>query len=100
MTRAYLGPVTHLSFVGNVDKVLSLDRSSDFKFHLFLLFLDFDECQEGRDQIEGKAFCEQDCVNTLGSYVCQCREGYELHPDGKTCIGKDIKSSVKVYLKH
>ena len=62
-----------------------------------MFFEDFDECQEGRDQTEGKAFCEQECVNTLGSYICQCREGFELHPDGKTCIGKAIKSLVKLF---
>jgi len=25
------------------------------------------------------------CVNTLGSYRCSCRIGYELHSDGKRC---------------
>ncbi|KAJ8911951.1 hypothetical protein NQ315_012762 [Exocentrus adspersus] len=29
--------------------------------------------------------CEQHCINTLGSYVCSCRIGYELHSDGKNC---------------
>ncbi|XP_065171165.1 protein tolkin-like [Atheta coriaria] len=29
--------------------------------------------------------CAQECVNTLGSYVCACRIGYELHSDGKNC---------------
>ncbi|XP_050312817.1 tolloid-like protein 1 [Anthonomus grandis grandis] len=29
--------------------------------------------------------CAQLCVNTLGSYVCSCRIGYELHSDGKNC---------------
>ncbi|XP_076255661.1 tolloid-like protein 1 tolkin [Rhynchophorus ferrugineus] len=29
--------------------------------------------------------CAQECVNTLGSYVCTCRLGYELHSDGKNC---------------
>ncbi|KAG5870535.1 hypothetical protein JTB14_014726 [Gonioctena quinquepunctata] len=29
--------------------------------------------------------CKQQCVNTLGSYVCSCRIGYELHSDGKNC---------------
>ncbi|KAJ8980749.1 hypothetical protein NQ317_013754 [Molorchus minor] len=29
--------------------------------------------------------CAQQCVNTLGSYVCTCRIGYELHSDGKNC---------------
>ncbi|CAH2008151.1 unnamed protein product [Acanthoscelides obtectus] len=29
--------------------------------------------------------CEQQCINTLGSYTCTCRIGYELHSDGKHC---------------
>ncbi|ENN72173.1 hypothetical protein YQE_11228, partial [Dendroctonus ponderosae] len=29
--------------------------------------------------------CAQQCINTLGSYVCACRIGYELHSDGKNC---------------
>lgn len=35
-----------------------------------------------------KHACEQICVNTPGSYVCQCYEGYELDADGKNCIGE------------
>ncbi|XP_065334267.1 protein tolkin [Cloeon dipterum] len=42
---------------------------------------EFDECASanGHD-------CEQECVNTLGSYYCACKIGYELHSDGKHCI--------------
>ncbi|XP_059143177.1 tolloid-like protein 1 [Physella acuta] len=29
--------------------------------------------------------CDHICVNTLGSYRCECRIGYELHSDGKRC---------------
>ncbi|XP_074032807.1 protein tolkin, partial [Leptinotarsa decemlineata] len=29
--------------------------------------------------------CQQLCVNTLGSYVCACDIGYELHSNGKNC---------------
>ncbi|CAG9818509.1 unnamed protein product [Phaedon cochleariae] len=40
---------------------------------------EFDECSK----IDHG--CEQQCVNTLGSYVCTCLIGYELHSDGKSC---------------
>ncbi|KAH0617545.1 hypothetical protein JD844_015909 [Phrynosoma platyrhinos] len=30
--------------------------------------------------------CEQICVNTPGSYVCQCYDGYKLLEDGKSCF--------------
>ncbi|XP_033117071.1 fibrillin-2-like [Anneissia japonica] len=48
---------------------------------------DNDECSNGQDQIEGALFCEHTelCVNTLGSYECSCRSGYELHPNEKEC---------------
>ncbi|KAG5891255.1 hypothetical protein JTB14_019663 [Gonioctena quinquepunctata] len=29
--------------------------------------------------------CQQQCVNTLGSFVCACEIGFELHSDGKNC---------------
>uniref|UniRef100_A0A4W3H3F5 Matrilin 2 n=1 Tax=Callorhinchus milii TaxID=7868 RepID=A0A4W3H3F5_CALMI len=29
--------------------------------------------------------CEHICINTVGSYICQCKEGYVLNNDKKTC---------------
>ncbi|XP_017319585.1 matrilin-3b isoform X1 [Ictalurus punctatus] len=29
--------------------------------------------------------CEHECVNNYNSYYCECREGYVLNPDKKTC---------------
>ncbi|KAJ8318436.1 hypothetical protein KUTeg_003527 [Tegillarca granosa] len=29
--------------------------------------------------------CDHICVNTLGSFKCECKIGYELHSDGKKC---------------
>ncbi|XP_062829720.1 epidermal growth factor-like protein 8 isoform X2 [Anolis carolinensis] len=40
---------------------------------------DVDECRASID------FCQQHCVNTEGSYYCQCNPGYALEPDGKSC---------------
>uniref|UniRef100_A0A669PNV7 Matrilin 2 n=1 Tax=Phasianus colchicus TaxID=9054 RepID=A0A669PNV7_PHACC len=42
--------------------------------------------------------CEQICVNTPGSYVCQCYEGYELDADGKSCV--DVCNSVDHGCEH
>ncbi|PVD37829.1 hypothetical protein C0Q70_00431 [Pomacea canaliculata] len=39
----------------------------------------FDECTVSNHG------CDHICVNTLGSYKCECRIGYELHSDGKRC---------------
>ena len=40
---------------------------------------DIDECSTN---IHG---CEQECVNSEGSYICECRDGHALDNNGKTC---------------
>lgn len=40
---------------------------------------EYDECAT---DIHG---CDHECVNTLGSFKCECKIGYELHSDGKKC---------------
>ena len=45
-----------------------------------IYFTDIDEC------IEGDEHCNQICVNTLGSYYCNCEPGYQLVNDTK-CEG-------------
>ncbi|XP_076463979.1 tolloid-like protein 1 [Babylonia areolata] len=40
---------------------------------------EFDECTSPNHG------CDHICVNTMGSYKCECRIGYELHSDGKRC---------------
>lgn len=45
---------------------------------------DIDECEE----LNGG--CQQMCVNTLGSYHCECNEGFRIHADARTCIGKIV----------
>lgn len=56
-------------------------RSKNFIF-MQLCFIAQDLCA-----VEKHA-CEQICVNTPGSYVCQCYEGYELDANGKNCVGE------------
>ena len=31
--------------------------------------------------------CSQICINTIGSFVCECNIGYQLSDDLKTCSG-------------
>ena len=38
---------------------------------------DIDECQEKN--------CDQMCVNTPGSFQCQCRNNFDLLEDGHSC---------------
>lgn len=53
-------------------------------------FSEFDECAD--HNLSG---CQQLCVNTIGSYHCECEPGYELTSDGRTCEGI-IKASSQI----
>ncbi|XP_066250457.1 protein tolkin-like [Euwallacea similis] len=44
------------------------------------IFAEFNECEH----IEHG--CEQLCINTLGSFQCGCKSGFELHSDKRSCI--------------
>ena len=44
--------------------------------------LDTDECLLSEDS------CEQECVNTIGSYFCTCINGFVLAEDGHSCSGR------------
>ena len=53
-------------------------------FRLYLIDVDIDECRLNAD------FCEHICVNTEGSYYCECNEGYEL-VDNIHCQSESMK---------
>lgn len=42
--------------------------------------LDIDECASSNETL-----CAHICVNTAGSYRCECQEGYVREDDGRTC---------------
>ena len=44
--------------------------------------LDVNECALGSDA------CNHDCVNTNGSYYCDCYTGYQPSSNQKYCIGQ------------
>ena len=49
---------------------------------MLLLFSDINECSS-----RSTNNCQQLCVNTDGSYTCQCRTGFTLNRNGRTCRG-------------
>nr|XP_019553875.2 tolloid-like protein 1 [Aedes albopictus]XP_029726403.1 tolloid-like protein 1 [Aedes albopictus] len=44
-----------------------------------VFFTDVDECAVNNGG------CQHECKNTVGSYVCLCRNGYVLHDNGQDC---------------
>lgn len=46
--------------------------------------LDIDECATSNETL-----CAHLCINTAGSYRCECREGYIQEDDGRTCTKGD-----------
>ena len=42
---------------------------------------DVNECTEGMNQ------CQEICQNMIGSYTCDCNDGFMLSTDGRSCIG-------------
>ena len=51
------------------------------------LSIDVDECLPNGIGRHGDLACQQDCVNTPGSYHCACRTGFNITADGVTCEG-------------
>lgn len=47
-----------------------------------LVFSDVDECELNTDG------CDNMCTNTVGSFECSCRSGFQLSPNGRTCLGR------------
>ena len=45
---------------------------------------DIDECATSNETL-----CAHMCINTVGSYRCECREGYIQEDDGRTCTRGD-----------
>ena len=49
---------------------------------IFLIHADINECSTNNGG------CNQNCTNTIGSFVCSCNTGYELRSSQLTCVGK------------
>ena len=53
---------------------------------VFLVCTDINECTT--TDATSMHECSQVCVNTEGSYICQCQSGYRLSVDERSCDGK------------
>ena len=51
--------------------------------HILLYnFVDVNECTEF---LSG---CDHNCINSIGSFSCSCKDGYVLHDNQRSCNGK------------
>ena len=50
-------------------------------------YLPYDHVQDV-NECNGDHECDHNCINTVGSFVCSCDDGYLLQDDGRTCEGK------------
>lgn len=51
---------------------------------MLLQHIDMDECAD-----RNMSACSQVCVNSVGSYRCECEKGYFLEEDRKTCTKRE-----------
>lgn len=51
-------------------------------FIYIMIMADINEC------LLNRSLCEHKCQNTEGSYYCDCRQGYGLSNDLRSCQGK------------
>lgn len=56
---------------------------------------DMDECL-----IYEGSICDHRCVNTPGSFRCECFPGYVLQEDASTCAQGSVKTTKVVFLSH
>uniref|UniRef100_A0A452IRH8 VWFA domain-containing protein n=1 Tax=Gopherus agassizii TaxID=38772 RepID=A0A452IRH8_9SAUR len=90
----------HVFLVANFSQIETLTSAFQTKIcvphvcsiteHGYILNADQKTCSTQDLCAVEKHACEQICVNTPGSYVCQCYDGYGLDEDGKKCIIVDL----------
>ncbi|ESN94954.1 hypothetical protein HELRODRAFT_87238, partial [Helobdella robusta] len=81
----FCGVVTPASLQSTANKILVkfVSDYSEVKTGFLAQFQkEKNECETSDHQ------CQQTCVNTIGSYRCQCSDGFELASDGRSCIAK------------
>lgn len=64
-----------------INYVVMVTDTEDILFSITDKVDDIDECE-----LYPNKLCSHICVNTVGSYRCECPDGYSLHTDESTCI--------------
>lgn len=63
------------------------------EYETLLFLIDIDECADRNTTV-----CSQICVNSVGSYKCECEKGFFLEEDKKTCTEGEKGMSVFFFL--
>ncbi|KAF7226962.1 putative LOC107379532-like protein [Nothobranchius furzeri] len=80
-----LSPGNRLTLVFQTDDY-NPERRQNVGFSAQYQATDIDECSAPEPEDGSGPLCSQICLNTLGSYLCACHHGYELHSDQRTCM--------------
>ena len=72
---------------GKMLLVIVIIKSFTFNF-----LLDIDECADDNGG------CDDTCINTNGSYSCQCSDGLRVLPDKKSCEREPAEKLHVLYL--
>ena len=65
------------------------DENTCNRLSLICTYLDVDECTIANGE------CEHVCINTGGSFYCDCRDGYMLESNNRTCEGNENPYTLK-----
>ncbi|XP_037942752.1 dorsal-ventral patterning protein tolloid-like, partial [Teleopsis dalmanni] len=64
------------------------DKSVQRSGFAAVFFTDIDECSLNNGG------CQHECLNTIGSYMCSCHNGYSLHENGHDCKEGECKHEI------
>ncbi|MCP9265517.1 Metalloendopeptidase [Dirofilaria immitis] len=90
LEERYCGYYNSLVYTSTTNRIKVLFVSDNTKKGFMAYFItDLDECRNNN------AGCQQRCTNTIGSYQCECENGYVLADDGHNC--KEGGCNLQVY---
>ena len=66
---------------------------TDYLSFLICTSLDINECAIANGE------CEHECINTVGSFYCDCPGGHMLESNNRTCEGNEnLKAEMILYM--
>lgn len=69
-----------------------MDSTALVSTHVIIVCVPVYVCIDINECDSDNGGCNQTCVNTIGSYYCECGDGFSLHNDSHGCNGNDHHS--------